>query len=635
MSPEQARGFELDARSDLFSLGAVLYTLCSGEVPFQGTGAMAVLMAAALDAPVPIRDRNPAVPPALAELIERLLAKAPADRPASASEVVEALAAIEAGLPVSPGQQKALAGQSAVLLRPDVAPVSVTKPSQGFKSTPRVRRLALGVAAGILGLALAAAVVFRLTRPTVTTESAKTTGEGPLVIAVLPFINTAADPETEYLRDGIPGALLKRLSEVKQLTLRPYSAGPKKPDEEFNFAEAGRQLDAQTVLNGRVRQGQDRLFIHVQLVDVPTNRVVWVEQYERRPADLQDIETDIAEQVCAKLGVPLSRQEEKRLARRDTVNADAYQLYLQGRYHQSQSTLEGMKKSLACFKQAVATDPKYALAYAGLADAYGYYAGDWMPYEEALRQQKTAAHKALELDDDLAETHLAMGNVYMGQDYDWLAAETEFKRAIALKPKLDLAHDAYAQLLAFLGRFDESIAQQREALQINPFSPSLIVNLSYLYYLQRQYDQALEQAQKALEIDPNFVVAHDYLGAAYLQKRQFAEAFAEFHKCRKLDDVPWYLARLAAAEAIAGNEDKARTLLIELQELSKRRYVTPECHFLVYVGLNDKDQAFAWLQKMVDVRSQYPLRLKVQPDFDTLRADPRFADWLRRLNLAI
>jgi serine/threonine protein kinase/Flp pilus assembly protein TadD len=634
MSPEQARGLELDARSDLFSLGAVLYALCSGQVPFQGTDAMAVLMATALDAPVPIRDRNPDVPPALAELIERLLAKAPADRPASSIEVVEALAAMEAGLPLPPPKQQAPATQNRVLSRPVTGLGSPTKPPVSIESPPRSRRpLVVGAAIGILGLALIAGVIYRLTRPTATPETGKAATEDSLVIAVLPFINTESDPDTEYLRDGIPGALLKRLSEIKQLTLRPYSSGSKKPDEEINLPEAGRQLDAQTVLSGRVRQGKGRLFINVQLVDVRANRVVWVESYERRPADLQDIETDIAQQICAKLGVSLSRQEEKRLSRRDTVNADAYQLYLQGRYHQSQSTLEGMKKSLACFKQAIAKDPNYALAYAGLADAYGYYAGDWMRYEEALPQQKTAARKALDLNDELAETHLAMGNVYMGQDYDWLAAETEFKRAIALKPKLDLAHDAYAQLLAFQGRFDEAIAQQQEALKINPFSTSLIVNLSYLYYLQRQYDLALEQARKALEIDPNFVVAHDYLGAAYLQKKQYAEALAEFRTCRQLDEVPWYLARLAAAEAVAGNTGTARTLLQELEALASKRYVTPECRFLVYVGLNDKDRAFEWLEKMVDVRSQYPLRLEVQPDFDNLRADPRYAEWLRRLKL--
>src|SRR5262249_2552465 len=218
--------------------------------------------------------------------------------------------------------------------------------------------------------------------------------------------------------------------------------------------------------------------------------------------------------------------------------------------------------------------------------------------------------------------HLAIANVYMGQDYDWAAAEKELKRAIALKPKLDLAHDAYAQLLAFQARSDESITQQRAALEINPLSPWLIADMSYLYFVQRKYDQALEQARKALEIDPRYVPAHDYLGAVYLQQGKNAEALAEFRRCRQLDDVPWYLARLAAAHAFAGNPAEARTMLKDLQELSQRRYVTPECHFLISVALGDRDEAFSWLQKMVDVRSQYPLRLKVQPEFDNLRDDP-------------
>jgi serine/threonine-protein kinase len=620
MSPEQARGLELDGRSDLFSLGAVLYTLCAGQKPFQGDGVMAVLMAIGLDDPVPVRERNPDAPPALAELIERLLAKAPAGRPASAGEVLATLAAVEAGLPGAAPRVSQIV--------PAPAPPPAPPPPDR-----RPRRFVAGIAAGVLGLAAAAAVVFWLTRPTPLPEPARTTDARLRVIAVLPFRTTAADQESAYLRDGIPGALLKRLSEVEQLTVRPYSASPQNPDQKLDLRAVGRQVEAQVVLAGRVQQTRGRLSVQVELVNVRDNRVLWVEQYERGPADLQDIETDIAQRVCARLGVELSRQEEGRLARRDTADPEAYRLYLQGRYYMLQSTVEGMKQSVACFQQAIARDPRYALAYAGLADTYGYYAGDWVPYEEALPQQKAAARKARELGDNLAETHLALGNVFMGQDHDWAGAEKELRRAIELNPRLDLAHDAYAQLLAFQGRFEESVARQKKALEINPLSPSLIANLSYLYYLQRRYEEAMEQAHKALEIDPSFVVAHDYLGAAYLRKGRFAEALGEFRKCRQLDNIPWYLARLAAAQATAGNRDEARTLLKELQEWAKRRYIAPECFFLVHVGLGETDQAFAWLRRMYDVRSQYPLRLNVQPDFDGLRADPRFAEWLRRLKL--
>jgi urea transport system substrate-binding protein len=465
-------------------------------------------------------------------------------------------------------------------------------------------------------------------------QAARQTGDALQVIAVLPFVNSATDLETDYLRDGIPGALMKKLSEIEQLTVRPYSTDPKKSAEKLDLREIGRQLEAQTVLTGRVHQSRDHLSVHVELVNVRDNRVIWSEQYERGPAELQDIETDVAQHVCGKLGLSLSREEDRRLSRRDTADPVAYRLYLQGRYHMLQSNLEGMKKALACFDEAITRDPKFALAYSGLADTYGYYAGDWVPYERALPQQKAAARKALDLDDELAEAHLAMGNVYMGQDYDWPAAEKELKRAMELKPKLDLAHDAYAQLLAFQGRFDESMAQQKEALEINPHSPYLIANLSYLYYVQRRYDQALEQARRALQIDPGYTAAHDYLGAAYMHKGQHGEALGEIRKCRQLDDVPWYIARLAAALAAAGNQGEARSLLEELQELSKRRYITPECYFVVYTALGERDSAFTWLQKMYDVRSQYPLRLKVQPDFDGLRTDPRFSEWLRRLKLA-
>jgi serine/threonine protein kinase/TolB-like protein/tetratricopeptide (TPR) repeat protein len=636
MSPEQCEAKPLDHRSDLYALGATYYTLLTGKHPYHETESAVQLMYLHCHGPVlDPRSVNPAVPEACARVVGRAMAKAPAERYQSAAEMLADLQAVAA----------ALAGQTPVP-SPAAQSIPPSAPGGGAGSAARRRRIRWAIA-GVSLVALVAVAVLswrgvlhdRYTGrgnggAAPESEAAPTAGEGPPVIAVLPFVNTAADPETEYLRDGIPGALLKKLSEVAHLTVRPYGGAPKKPDEELDLRAVGRQLDAQAVLTGRVRLSRDRLSLHVELVSVRENRPIWVEQYERLPADLQDVETDIAQHVCARLGVSPSREEERRLARRDTADPEAYRLYLRGRHHMLQSNLEGMSQSVACFKQAIARDPKYALAHAGLADTYGYYAGDWVPYDEALPLQKAAARKALDLDDDLAEAHLAMGNVFMGQDYDWPAAEQEFQRAIALKPRLDLAHDGYAQFLAFQGRFEESTARQKEALEINPFSPYLIANLGYLFYVQRRYDRALEQARKALAIDPNYVSAHDYLGAAYLRQGPIEEALGEIRKCRQLDDVPWYLARLAAAQAVAGNQGEARTLLKELQELSKRRQVTPECYFLVYVGLGERDQAFAWLQRMVDVRSQYPLRLKVDPTFDGLRDDPRFADWLRRLKLA-
>jgi TolB-like protein/Tfp pilus assembly protein PilF len=632
MSPEQCEAKPLDHRSDLYSLGATYYSLLTGKYPYHETESAVQLMYLHCFGPIPDpRSVHPAVPQVCCRIIARAMAKAPAERYQSAGEMLADLQAVAA----------ALSGQAPAALPGETGKVPAPRavaPSGGR----RLRRAVAGLA--LLALfGLAAAFAWRVSRKS--SDGAPATGAGvppggaPAqagmpVIAVLPFVNTAADPETEYLSDGIPGALLKKLSEVEQLTVRPYGTGQPKPGGAFDLREVGRQLEAQAVLTGRVRQTRDRLSVHVELVNVRDNRAVWVEQYERRPADLQDVEADIAQHVCARLGLSLRPEEERCLACRDTVDPEAHQLFLQGRYHMLQSTQEGMRKSLACFQEAIARDPKYALAHAGLADTYGYYAGDWLPYEEALPLQKAAARKALELGDDLAEAHLAVGNVLMGQDHDWPAAEREFRRAVALKPRLDLAHDAYAQFLAFQGRFDESMAQQREALEINPFSPYLIANLSYLFYLQRRYDQALEQGHKALALDPGYVAAHDYLGIAYLHKGQFAEALGEFRTCRRLDDVPWYVARLAAAQARAGNPVEARALLKELQELSKRRQVAPECFLLAHAGLGESDPAFAWLQRTYDARSQYPLRLKVDPAFDSLRADPRFAGWLRRLKLA-
>jgi serine/threonine protein kinase/CheY-like chemotaxis protein/TolB-like protein/Tfp pilus assembly protein PilF len=635
MSPEQCQALPLDHRSDIYSLGATYYRMLTGNHPYEEADSVTQLMYLQCHGPIPdARSTNPALPAACARIITRAMAKAPGQRYQSTAEMLADLEAVYAGL--SAQTRIKLPSQSALI------------PATRTWFTPVIsggRRIGWG-AASVLFLLLLSGLILGFWRPwqrPVADASAAgavapggeptKAGDNLPVIAVLPFVN-AGDQAAEYLRDGIPGAVLKKLSEIAHLAVRPYSPDRTK-DEKFDMHEIGRQLEAQAVLTGRVRQDGDRLSLHVELVNVRDNRIMWVEQYDRRPADLQDIETEIAERICARLGVPLSEKEERRLSRRDTSDPQAHELYLQGRYHMLQSTLEGMNKSLTSFKQAIARDPEYALAYAGLADAYGYYAGDWLPYQEALPQQRVAARKALELDDEIAEAHLAMGNLYMGQDFDWPAAEKELRRAIELKPKLDLAHDAYAQFLAFQGRFDESVAQQKEAMEINPFSPYLIANMSYLCYLQRSYDQALEYARKAMDIDPTYVPAHDYLGLAYLCRGQFTEALGQIRKCRELDDVPWYLARLGAAEAIGGNKAQAQTALKELQELSKGRQVTPECYFLVYVALGDKEQAFAWLQTMYAVRSGYPLRLKVDPALDNLRADQRFTEWLRRLKLVM
>jgi serine/threonine protein kinase/CheY-like chemotaxis protein/tetratricopeptide (TPR) repeat protein len=642
MSPEQCEAKPLDQRSDIYSLGATYYSLLTGQHPYHEAGSATQMMYLHCHGPIlDPRSLDGAVPRACSHIVARAMAKAPADRYQSAAEMLADLETLAASLSV----------QTAVTLssRSGLVPVSRAEKLPSFAPVfARVResirsRGTRWVIAGLSAVILIG-LVLGFWRPwqrvsdavspaSADSQQAKTNRENFTVIAVLPFMIAGGDPSVTYLRDGIPGDLLKRFSEIAKLTVRPYSGDRAKTEEKRDVREMGRQLEAEAVLTGRVLQSGERLALHVELVNVRDNRVMWVEQYERRPADLQDIETEIALRVCAHLGVSLSAEEERRLTRRDTADPEAHQTYLQGRYYMVQSTVEGMNKSIACFKQAISRDPNYALAFAGLADAYGYYAGDSMPYEEALPLQKAAARKALELNDELAEAHLAMGNLYIGQDFDWTAAEKELRRAIELKPKLDLAYDAYAQLLAFQGRFDESINQQKKAMDINPFAPYLLADMSYLYYLQRRYDQALEYAQKALQLDPNYVPAHDYLGIALLRKAQFAEALAEIRRCRQLDDIPWYLARLAAAHAIAGNHVEALTTLKELQQLSQRRHVTPECFFLVYVGLGETEQAFAWLQRMYDVRSQYPLRMKVDPGFDNLRADPRFAEWLRRLKL--
>jgi serine/threonine-protein kinase len=294
-----------------------------------------------------------------------------------------------------------------------------------------------------------------------------------------------------------------------------------------------------------------------------------------------------------------------------------------------------MKRAFDCFHQAIDKDPAYALAYAGLADTYSFYAGPYLPYSEALPKARAAAQKAVELDDQLAEAHLAVAPLLFYADYDWPAAEKAFQRALELKPNLALAHDTYGYFLDSLGRFAEAEAEHNRAIDLEPLTPLFVCDLAWSYYYQRRYDQGIQQANRALELDPNFVYGHYVLGWAYAMTGEFAPAIAALEKCRKLDDIPMWRADLAAVHALAGNRAEARKTLDELRKLSAAgRYVMPDCFFLVHLHLGDKDQAFHWLQKMYDERSAGVVWLKVEPMCDPIRSDRRYGEWLRRLKLA-
>jgi Tfp pilus assembly protein PilF len=398
---------------------------------------------------------------------------------------------------------------------------------------------------------------------------------------------------------------------------------------------AGRELNVRAVLTGRLVRRGDEFQISAELVDVNGDRQIWGSQYTPKAADLPAIQQQISQEISEKLRLQLTGAEIQRVNRPTTQDTAAYQLYLQGRYQWNKRTLDGLQQGIDFFNQAIDKDPRYALAYAGLADAYALLADfNVLPTREVTPKLQSAAAKALELDNTLAEAHtsLAWASFHV---WDWAGAEREFKRALELNPGYSTAHLWYGEYLTALGRFDEAQPELIRAVEQNPLSPETNLAEASRSYYARQAAKAIEQAQKVLRMDANFVPAHDLLGRAYVQQGSTAEAGAEFRKALQLSEGDTNeLAALGYAQAVSRQESEARKILEELMTRSRDTYVQPVWIAVIELGLGDRDQAFEWLEKAYSDRSAWLVNLKVDPFFDSVRTDPRYADLLRRVGLA-
>jgi serine/threonine-protein kinase len=611
MAPEQLRGSVADHRSDIYSFGAVLYEMATGQRPFQERLATA-LVDDIMHKPPPLPGRlKPDLSPRLEEIILKCLEKEPENRYQSAKELLVDL--------------RRLSSPTVAAFTPSPQAPAWGKP---------VWRLA---AAGFAVVALLAVLVGlnvgglrqRLLR-------GATPPPGKIMLAVLPFDNLSADPEQEYFSDGMTEEMIAELGQLQPQRLgviaRTSAMHYKGTDKRID--EIGRELGVDYILEGSVRRAAGRVRITAQLIQVSDQTHLWAESYERELADIFAIQSDVAQRIARSLEVELLPAQQARLASARPVNPEAYGAYLKGRFHWNKRTEEEVRKGIEYFQQAIEKDPNYALAYAGLADSYNIL-GDYsyVPPEEAYPRAKVAAAKALETDDTLAEAHTSLAKAAHLYDWNWLAAERGFQRALALNPSYAPAHHWYAEYLAAMGRVDEAIAEKKRARELDPLS--LIINSSegWVLYFARRYDQAIEQLQKALEMDPNFAVAHLWLGWAYEQKGMYEEAIREFQKAVTLFKGSTYpIASLGHAYAVSGKRGEALKLLNELKELSKRRYVSAYDLALVYAGLGEKDQAFKWLEKAYEERYGWITMLKLEPRFDPLRADPRFQSLLRRMN---
>src|SRR5882724_2113082 len=627
MSPEQARGQEVDARTDIWSLGAVLYEMVAGRPPFEGDApndVMALILQKGKE-PLPLARYRPEAPAELQRLITKALQKERDKRYQTIKDLrldlenlkqeEEFKSKLEQSVSPEQGSTKTTASTA-----------QTTSSAEYLVTRIKSHKTSVSLAvAALLVVSAAIASYFYFTR----SDS----------LAVLPFTyvntdpNVMADPDREYLSDGITESIINHLSQLPNLRVIPRSTVFHYKDKEVDPQPVGHELGVRTVLMGRIIQRGDNLTIRTELVDVENNRQLWGEQYDRKVSDLLALQGEIAEEISNKLRLRwLTKTERQQITRNYTENTEAYQLYLKGRYYWNKRTSEGLGKAAVFFEQAIEKDPNYALAYSGLADSYSVPQNPIAP-RDRMPKAKAAAMKAIELDDTLAEAHASLGNVKHIYDWDFAGAEKEFKRAIELNSNYTSAHHFYALLLASLGRWQEANDQIKRALELEPFS--LIINSSAgrILYLEREYDQAIEQLRKALELDPNFARAHFFLGQVYQQKGLNEQAVAEFQKALQLDVNQYLLAGLGYAYATSGKRDEAMKVLDQLKDLSKQRYASSYGVAIIHLGLGEKDAAFESLEKAYQERSEGLSSLMVEPRWDSLRADPRFADLMRRVGL--
>jgi DNA-binding winged helix-turn-helix (wHTH) protein/TolB-like protein/Tfp pilus assembly protein PilF len=515
------------------------------------------------------------------------------------------------------------------LLESAAVPEPKALPAEGVrrKGLSRGWRLALaGVGLLLVGLALA------LARPWSPRESSETkAGAAVRSLAVLPFKPIGAGEEDEYLGLGMADALITKLSNVREVNVRPTSAVRKYGAEGQDPVAAGRELRVEAVLEGSVQRAGDRIRVTVQLVSVRDGAPLWAGKFDEQFTNIFAVQDRISEQVARAL-TPGGAGKEL-LTKRYTENSEAHQLYLKGRFFWNKRTVDGLKKGVGYFEEAVEKDPSYALAYVGLADSYSLLSEyDGLPPQQAYPEARKAATRALELDEELAEAHAALASIKAAYDWDWPGAEREYRRAIELNPNYETAHQWYAEYLSGMGRHGEAVAEIRRAKEINP--ASLIINSveAWVLYYGRDYDQAIAQGQKVVEMDPNFAEVHEYLKRCYDQKGMYREAIAARQTRRRLAgyDATETRALREAAAATSAAVYWQKRLEQDVEDMKREPSTAFEMAEML-AQLGRKDEAFVWLERAREERSFWMMYLKVAPNLDPLRSDPRFADLLRRV----
>jgi TolB-like protein/DNA-binding winged helix-turn-helix (wHTH) protein/Tfp pilus assembly protein PilF len=456
-------------------------------------------------------------------------------------------------------------------------------------------------------------------------------------LVVLPLENLSGDPSQEYFVDGMTDALIGDLAKIRGLRVISRTSAMHYKGANRPLREISSELGVDAVVEGTVHRSGDRVQVRAQLIHAATDRHLWAETYERDLRDVLALQSEIAHAIVREIQIKIMPAERARLSTNRLVNRKAFDDYLQGRFlYWNRRTVENLHKAISFFQSAVNEDPTYAPAYVGLADCYNALGTEMMGAlrpMDARRQSEEAARKALEIDNEMAEAHVALGFV-KHYNWDWAGAEQEYKQAIELKPNYAQAHSGYGGLLVSKGRMEEAIAEANRARELDPFSLAISSQRGFILENARRYDEAIEQLLRVIAMDQDNYQAHWYLGHTYAASGRFAEAIAASEKAVALSRTPGALGFLGMCYGVSGRKAEANKILNELLELNRNRYVSPPALANVYIGLGDKDQAFFWLEKAYQDRSNYIAYLKVFPAVDVLRSDARFDDLLRRMGLA-